>query len=216
MRAIITISVSCGMERDWELFERRRTSSVENRMKAARYFSKKGLQVAFGGEPFIISWHTLKNFEDMLKRMKSFGINRYNVYNLHLPAFVAKRLVEVDGIDIDAVWKGNQDSGWKKVLKELIELAKKHNVILGCPDFVNSGSYTEASNTCCGVDVKNPTTFNAITWKRLLLKGKDKQEVFEESWDGIGDKELGRQLLFGSHDKMYSMADVEGKKGFGL
>ena len=55
---------------------------------------------------------------------------------------------------------------WKK---KLIDLSKKYDIILGCPDFANSGwDFKEQSNTCCGVHVDNPCTWNVITWKRIM------------------------------------------------
>jgi hypothetical protein len=120
------------------------------------------------GEPFIPGYHTVDQFEDTLKLLKAYGIKSYNTYNLHLNDFVAKNLHQI-GIYIEKIWYHNRDEEWRPILRQLIDLAQRYDIILGCPDFVNSGSYTEQSNTCCGVTVPIPCTFNLMTWKKLLL-----------------------------------------------
>lgn len=210
MKAIITFSLSVGMEKDWELLEGKKTSSVGSRLEAAQAFLQAGLQVGFVGEPFIPGYHSEKEFESVLKLIRSYGINRYNTYNLHLNPFVAKRLVEVPGLDIEKVWKSNQDIIWKSILRDLIQIAQEQDVILGCPDFVNSDTYRERSNTCCGVEVENPCTFNFITWKRDLLdKGGLDKNYLESTWDGIGDFSKGESHFFCQSHDAYNWQDTD-------
>ena len=210
MKAVITISLSCGMERDWELLENKRVAPVQSRIEAARFFCAHGLQVGFIGEPFIPGWNTAQDFDAVLRRIKAAGVTRYNVYNLRLNAFVAKRLAQVPGLDIERVWTLNQDTAWRPQLLELLDIARRRGVKLGCPDFINSGQYQNPANTCCGVDVRNPTTFNFIKWKEQWMAGGGSftLEDLDKSWDGVGDYELGRALWEGrGPTDLYSWGD---------
>lgn len=207
--------MSPGLERDWELFERSRTTKPKERLRCAAFFIGKGFNVGFNGEPFIPGFHTVKDFEDVLKLLKQFRIPSYNTYNFHWNGFVARRLLDL-GVDIERIWFYNQDSEWAKILPQLIDLAKRYDIDLGCPDFVNSGAYVQRANTCCGVEVSNPCRFNVIEWKRQ--QGRSKNSVLEASWDGIGDYALGRKVMFGETEELFTMKDVEKvkEKGLGL
>jgi hypothetical protein len=170
---------------------------------------RQGVPIAVNGEPFIPGYHSVQEFEDMIKRLKSININRYNIYNYHFNAFVARRLNSV-GIDIEKIWYHNQDKQWKPILQQLLDIAKKYDIILGCPDFVNAGiDYDQRCNTCCGVDVKNPTTFNTHTWIRMIQEGKDQETILRESWDGIGDYAQGRAVLVNKSSKFYTINDAK-------
>jgi len=206
---IVQPIISCGVEKDWEVLERQRTTPISHRFTHIALLKREGMQVAVNGEPFIPGWHTVEQFEDMLKRLKSEGINRYNIYNFHFNDFVAKRLLDI-GLDIMAIWEGNQDENWKPIQQKLIDLAKKYDIILGCPDFVNTGSYFQKANTCCGVDVSNPMTFNTHTWKRILQQNPkmEVEEILSSTWDGIGDFEEGRKILTGDSKGFYTMKDI--------
>lgn len=200
--------VSPGLEKDWTLLERKKTTNPLNRIEFASRFKKKGFNVGINGEPFIPGFHEVKDFEDTVKLLKSKGITNYNTYNFHFNWYVAKRLAEIN-VDIERIWEYNQDINWKKILIQLIDISKKHGIVLGCPDFVNSGPYVESVNTCCGVNVENPTTFNIFTWKKRILKDPDlpKVSIFEESWDGVGDYEEGKKVFYQDSDKVFTLKD---------
>ncbi len=202
MMAIITP----GLEADWELFERNMTENPIDRVKMLSKLQKKGFNVGVNGEPFIPGYHTPEQFEETVKLLKSYGINRYNTYNLHFNDYVAKNLLKL-GLDIEKIWYMNQDKQWRRILKKLIEIAEKHDIILGCPDFVNSGwEYVQKCNTCCGLDVKNPCTFNTHHFKLAVQKGEDSRKC----WDGVGNYEEGLQIIEGTTDEMYTLKDVVG------
>ena len=208
---VVQPTISPGAEKDWEILERKRTTPIWLRFNHIGMLKNRGINVAVYGEPFIPGFHTVKDFEDILKRLKSAGIKNYNTYNLHFNDFVAKRLLSI-GLDIEAIWEGNQEGNWRSIQIKLIELAKKYGIKLGCPDFINSGDYRQETNTCCGIDVPNPCTFNTHNWKRRLQNGKRKDDILLDSWDGIGDFKEGGKILFGTSDKFFTMNDVIGKK----
>jgi len=203
---IVQPIISPGAESDWEVLERRCTTPVEDRIVHILLLKSNGVRVGVNGEPFIPGYHTVAQFRSLMRRLKSHGILNYNTYNFHFNDFVAKRLHGI-GIDIEKIWFHNRDQYWKPILVQLIEIAKKYGIVLGCPDFVNSGLYRESTNTCCGVTVPNPTTFNLINFKRRILAGEDREEVFQSSWDGIGDLEQGRRVFDGKEPDMYSLKD---------
>jgi len=204
---IIQPIISPGFNKDWEILERHRTTHPAVRIDTLIKLKKEGFNVAVNGEPFIPGYHTVQDFEYIIKILKGAGIKKYNTYNFHFNAFVAKRLHAI-GIDIQKIWEFNQDAKWKPILQQLIDIAKKHGVVLGCPDFVNSGKYIEQTNTCCGVTVPNPCTFNVITWKNRILNGEDPETVFADTWDGVGNFEEGRALFDGIDSNMYSLKDA--------
>lgn len=214
MKASIMPIISPGLDRDWEILEKGETTSPMMRIRYAVKLIRKNINVGINGEPFIPGFHTVKEFEDIIKILKKCKIKSYNTYNLHLNDLVAKNFHSI-GLDIEKIWYMNQDAQWKKILVQLIEIAKKHDIILGCPDFVNSGSYQEEVNTCCGLNVKKPTTFNVIYWKRNMPKHFDPEvspeKIFEDSWDGVGNYEEGKKLFEGRNEKMYSLKDIKAK-----
>jgi len=162
------------------------------------------------GEPFIPGLHTLKQFRSMIRRLKAIGIQSYNTYNLHLNDYVAKRLNNI-GIDIKKIWYYNQDREWRKIQRQLCDVATKEGIRLGCPDFVNTGKdWIEQANTCCGVNVPNPSKFNTHVWKRRLQKDKnaDPNHVLLNTWEGIGDYKLGVDIMEGHPCKVYTMRDA--------
>ncbi len=210
-KKLVTIMpvMSPGLDKDWELLERKRTTPPWERIKYLRDLKNKGVNVGVNGEPFIPGFHTVKDFENALKLLKEYEMNRYNVYNFHFNAFVAKRLHAI-GIDIEKIWYHNQDKQWKPILRKLLDLGKKYNIILGCPDFVNSGKdHKERANTCCGVDVPNPTTFNTHYFKKLRQEGKTPAEIINETYDGAGDLETGESIVWGdSNCNFYTLGDA--------
>ena len=199
--------VSPGLERDWELFERKGTTNPLDRIDDAARWQRLGFNVGINGEPFIPGHHTEKDFEEVLKLLKSAGLKSYNTYHLHYNDWVAKNFAAL-GLDVVKIWDLNQDAEWRKILRRLIDLAKAYDITLGCPDFVNSGKYQEPTNTCCGMNVPNPCTFNVIGWKKLVAAGKSPEEAIEETWDGIGEKEFGAALLAGRNEDFYSLKDI--------
>ena len=202
--------ISPGLSKDWEILEKKSTTAPRLRLKTLRYLDGLGLNVGVNGEPFIPGYHTVNDFEKTLKLLKEYKIKSYNTYNFHFNAFVAKRLHAI-GIDIEKIWYYNRDKYWKPILQQLLDLSKKYDIILGCPDFVNSGpKWREKANTCCGINVPNPCTFNTHHWKKMLQKGIDYtfQEIIDYTYDGIGDRELARMIVSGEECKMYTMKDA--------
>jgi len=207
----ILLIISPGGEKDWQLLERKKTDPIPVRLKHLKRWIKKGYAVGVNGEPFIPGFHTVEDFEDTVKQLKAVGVKSYNTYNFHFTPHVAKRLaLEVPEVDIEKVWRMNQDRPWKKILVQLLEIAKKHDMVLGCPDFVNSGmEYRETANTCCGIDVPNPCTFNTHYFKRLFQEGKTLEEILEATWDGTGDMKIAKQIVNGEIGcSFYTLRDV--------
>lgn len=204
---IVQPIISPGAENDWAILEKGRTTPIQQRISFIVSLKAAGVSVGVNGEPFIPGYHTVEQFEDMVKRLHSVGINNYNTYNFHFNDFVAKRLHAI-GIDIERIWHYNKDENWRPIYRQLIEIAKKYGMALGCPDFVNSGNYIEQTNTCCGINVPNPTTFNMMTVKRLML-GDDLsfEEAVTKCWDGVGDYAEGFCAMRGDNSKVFSLKD---------
>lgn len=212
-RELITILpiVSPGMEKDWDLLEKRGTTPPADRLRHAKQFLEAGFNVGVNGEPFIPGFHTVEDFRRTVAAVRAAGIPSYNTYNLHFNDLVAKNLNSI-GLDIAAIWEGNQDEPWRETLGQLIEVSRQEGIRLGMPDWVNSGDFAETANTCCGVNVSNPCTFNYPTWKRLKAQGLSDADVLAQSWDGVGNLEYGAQLLKGEVDGMYSLNDIHSKR----
>lgn len=202
--------ISPGGEYDWEILERKRTTKLRTRFRILRRWIKKGWNIGVNGEPFIPGLHTIEQFRSIIRRLKAIGIQSYNTYNLHFNDYVAKRLHEI-GIDIEKIWYYNQEGKWRQIQRQLCEISKEKNIRLGCPDFVNTGSnWIEQANTCCGVNVPNPSLFNTHYWKKKLQKGKavDPNHVLLSTWEGIGDYKLGVDIMEGHPCKVYTMRDA--------
>lgn len=204
----IMIVLTPGFLKDWEVFEKKGTTNPDDRLQDLIYFKKLGFNTGINGEPFIPGYHTIKDFEQIIRIIKSYGFKSYNTYHLHYNDWVAKNFLKI-GLDIEKIWHYNQDGEWKKILIKLIEITKKYDIDLGCPDFVNSGNYTERANTCCGIDVPNPCTFNMISWKKLYLQKNKIKDIIELTWDGIGNKKMGKELLEGKENNYYSLKDIK-------
>lgn len=207
---LITIMpvVSPGLEKDWEILERKRTTNPLGRLLLSRHLIRKGFPLGINGEPFIPGFHTIQDFEDTLKLLKFYKIQSYNTYNFHFNAFVAKRLHAI-GIDVEKIWYYNQDDQWKKILHKLLDLSTKYGIRLGCPDFVNTGKYwIEQANTCCGINVPNPATFNTHNFKRLKQEGKSTEEIIKLTYDGAGDMEQAKAIIEGKKCKFYTLKDA--------
>lgn len=204
--------VSPGMDRDWEILERQQTTRPGKRLADAANWAGRGLTVGINGEPFIPGFHTVGEFARVIRLIRNYGLKSYNTYNLHLNDWNAKAMYQV-GVDIERVWEMNQDRPWRDILQELISIAGAAGVVLGCPDFVNSGEYAEPVNTCCGFDVPNPCTFNLITWKKLRARGMSDEQIIDCTWDGVGDKEEGRRLLAGGVKELYTLDDIKRDDG---
>ena len=208
--------VSPGLDKDWELLERSRTTPPRDRILHASQFQRDGVNVGINGEPFIPGFHTVQDFRDTLVLLRDYGIRSYNTYHLHLNDHNAKAMFAA-GLDIERIHWMNQDTQWRPILKQLIEVAQELGIRLGCPDFVNSGSYQEDSNTCCGLNVPNPCTFNALQWKKLAATGlQDPNEIAKLSWDGVGDYQEGIRMISGEARGMYTLKDIvqEDTNGF--
>lgn len=200
--------ISPGGEKDREVLERGRTNPIAERMDHLKTLIKKGINCGVNGEPFIPGYHTVEEFEDIIKWLKSAGVKSYNTYNLHLNPFVAKRLHAI-GLDIEKIWRMNKDENWKPILSKLLDISRKHNFVLGCPDFVNTGKdWVESANTCCGVSVPNPCTYNSHFWKQRIQNGESPERVLLDTWDGTGDKQQGEDIVYGKKSKFYTLKDA--------
>jgi len=202
--------ISPGMELDWELMEGGNTEPIATRLSTIQEWGQQDIEIPFGvnGEPFIPGFHTVAMFEDAIRRLKAVGVKRYNTYNFHFTPHVAKRLVKIKGVDIEKIWNENHDANWKKILVQLLDIAKRYDMILGCPDFVNPGpDYRECANTCCGIDVPNPCTFNTHYFKKYAQDGLTAQQIIDVTNDGSGDYEEGRGVIIGSCKGMYTLKD---------
>lgn len=200
--------MSPGLDKDWELFERSRTTQPRKRLHFLRQMRHYGVPSGVNGEPFIPGVHTVEDFRDALLLLKSYGIGSYNTYNFHFNAFVCTRLHRL-GVDIEKIWYYNRDEQWRPILQQLLDLAKKYDIVLGCPDFVNSGpTWVEQVCTCCGIDVPNPTTFNTHHWKRLAQEGLTANEIIERTWDGSGNREEGEGVVRGTRHGFYTLEDA--------
>lgn len=201
--------ISPGGEKDWETLERGRTTPIHRRLRMIRRWVKRGYKVGVNGEPFIPGYHTPEQFREILQRLKAIGVNSYNTYNLHFNDYVVKRLHSI-GLDIERIWHYNQDEQWYPILQKLLDIARDEDIALGCPDFVNSGwGWREERNTCCGLNVPNPSLFNSHTWKRMLQQGKDPAKIIEKTWEGIGSKEKGEGIIYEKEGQdFYTMGDV--------
>lgn len=208
----VQVFITPGLERDWEVFERKRTTPIPDRFNHIYRLKSRGIPVAANGEPFIPGFHDLKDFRRAARRLKEAGVDRWNTYNLHLNPHVAKRFAKI-GLDLEKIWEMNQDSEWKKILPSLLQMAEAYDIKLGSPDFVNSGArHRDPANTCCGIDVPNPTTFNTHTWKRRVQEENSPEGILEHSWDGIGDFKKGVEVFEGTAEDLYTMKDA----GFGF
>jgi len=207
----LLIEITPGGESDWEVFERQRTTPVEDRLLHASKWNKKGLSVGIRGEPFIPGYHTTKQFRRMLRRLKSHGLRSYNTYNLHLNEYNAARFVKI-GLDLERIWEHNQDKLWAPIQKELCQIADEEGIILGCPDFVNVPCDWEAgTNTCCGVSVPNAFKFNTHWWRRRVQRGIDHKQILQATWEGIGtlaDLETGKRIINGTSTSHFTMKDA--------
>ena len=200
--------ISPGLSKDWQLLERKRTTHPRFRLKTLKHLSNNGLNCGVNGEPFIPGYHTVTDFERAVRLLKEYGVKSYNTYNFHFNAFVAKRLHAI-GIDIERIWYYNRDQYWRPILQQLLDIAKKHDIRLGCPDFVNTGpDWYEKANTCCGIDVPNPCEFNSHHWKWLIQEGHDPQYVFDRTNDGIGNPDEARKIITGEECDFYTMKDA--------
>lgn len=205
------VEVTPGGEGDWELFERKRTTAVKNRLKLAKKWVRSGVKVGIRGEPFIPGYHSYDQFRDILKLIKSYGFKSYNTYNLHMNDYTLKRLLNI-GLDIEKIWTMNQDYYWKDIQKKLCEIADEENIILGCPDFVNTPKgWRSKTNTCCGVNVPAAFTFNTHTWKIMLQAGVEPKKVLMRTFEGICSRQdfhKGDIILTGRSRAFYTMGDA--------
>jgi DNA repair photolyase len=200
--------ISPGLDNDWAVLERNQTTPIYTRLKQAKQLIDLGIPVGVNGEPFIPGYHTVDDFEHTLQMLKMFKIPSYNTYNFHFNAFVAKRLHAI-GIDIEKIWFYNQDTQWRPILQQLLDLAKQYGITLGCPDFVNSGRlWRERANTCCGIEVQNPCTYNTHHFKRAAQRGKTLQQILDETYDGSADFEQGRAIILGTKTDMFNLKDA--------
>lgn len=207
---LITIMpiISPGMDKDWEVLERKRTTSATARLAHCQKLISWDIPLGVNGEPFIPGFHTVQDFEDTIKALKSAGIKSYNTYNLHLNPFVAKRLHGI-GLDIEKIWRMNKDENWRPILQKLLDVSRKYDIILGCPDFVNTGpNWVERANTCCGINVPNPTTYNSHVWKLRIQNGESPESVLLDTWDGSGDKQQGEDIVYGKPSKFFTLRDA--------
>lgn len=200
--------ISPGLERDWEVLERKRTTHPVRRLEWLRKMAAQGVPVGVNGEPFIPGYHTPEDFRRACQTLREYGITRYNTYNLHFNDHVAKRFHEI-GLDIERIWKENQDAQWRPILRELLEIGDAEGVGVGCPDFVNSGpDRREPAPTCCGIAVPRPCRFNTHYWKRLAQHRVGAAEILRRTWDGVGDYQQGEAIVTGQRSGFYTLRDA--------
>ena len=210
-KELVTIMpiVTPGLEKDWDIFERKINTNPLRRLEHIQKLKDMGFNVGVNGEPYIPGYHTLEDMENTIRIISQIGTS-YNTYNFHENDFVYKRMAELQNpeVDIVKIWTENKDEPWGKLLPEIIKIAARYNVVLGCPDFVNSGKYLEKSNTCCGINVPNPFTFNAVNFKRDFLNGLSEEETIDKNYEGIGDIEEGK-VLFKKDQKIFTLHDIK-------
>ena len=208
-RVIITCTVTCGLNRDRKAFEPIDLPTPEARLRALADAQQLGFQVGVISEPFLPGWHTLEDWDQLLMALQDHQIKRVNVYHAHLNAFVLKRLNELPEIDIEKIYSLNQDVKWKPILHEIIKRTELAGITLGCPDWVNSGSFKHDCNTCCGVNVPVPTRFNFINWKEFgLVWGNIDWEMAQGFWDGVGNLVAGQHAFDGTSSEFYGFRDI--------
>jgi DNA repair photolyase len=220
-RSLVSIMpiISPGWGADWAKLEGGRTERPDSRLEAAVWWAAEGFNVGVNGEPFIPGFHTEDEFRVAVKRIRRAGIRSYNTYNLHFNDWNMKAL-HAAGVDVEKINDLNRgrapeldlaDDDWPQILPRLIKIAQDEGIVLGCPDFVNSGAYTEPSevNTCCGLRVPNPCTMNFITWKRMRAQGLSDSAILGNSYDGVGDSEEAAELLKGDVKNLYTLKDVQ-------
>lgn len=208
-RTTIMPVISPGLAWDWENLERSRTTHPVDRIKHCGEFLKAGFNVGVNGEPYIGGYHTPEMFRDTIKQLKAVGVRSYNTYFIHLNDLSLKQM-HAAGLDIEKIWWHAQDAQWKPIQRKLIEISREEGVVLGCPDFVNSGAYQEPTNTCCGMNVPNPSTFTVIAWKKLWLAGvRDIDDILARTWDGVGDLNEAHAILSGKRPDVFNLKDLE-------
>lgn len=215
-RGLLTLLpvISPGGEADWELLERRRTTPVNYRLRHIKQWIRRGWNVGVNGEPFIPGHHSLKQFEAMVKRLKKIGVRSYNTYNLHANDLVYKNLAEL-GLNVGRIYTYNQNSYWSRILMGLCNIAKEQGIILGSPDWFNVPKWwVEKANTCCGVDVPNPSRYNTHYFRLYKQKGKPPKAIARMLWEGIGDRQLGHDLVSGKNLKSKGLYDMS--EGLGI
>jgi len=204
------VEITPGGEADWELFERKRTTPVQRRLRIARRWQQQGIHVGVRGEPFIPGYHTAKQFRETLRLIRSYGLKSYNTYNLHMNEYTLHRLHDA-GLDIERIWEHNQDKLWRPLQRDLCRIADEEGINLGCPDFVNvPPGWKNCANTCCGVDVPGAFTFNTHNWRTLSEKGIPPKDIIDDTWEGIGtdeDRGMAKKILSGRSKDYYTMED---------
>lgn len=206
----LLIEISPGWDDDWRRFEPVGLTRHSERLKFVKHAMKMGLAVGVQGEPFIPGLHTVEDFRQTVQELVDAGVKSYNTYNFHLNAYVANSIHKIPGVDIEKIWKMNQDKYWKPILRQLLAVADEEGIILGCPDFVNTGmKWRETANTCCGINVQNPCTWNTHHMKQRLQSGARRGEVLKNCWDFVGDFNEGIAILDGTTKGHYTMKDAE-------
>ena len=56
--------------------------------------------------------------------------------------------------------------------------------------------------------IDNPCTFNIINWKKRIAAGEGIDGVLNETWDGIGDLNMGAAIIRGEKSDFYSLKDI--------
>jgi DNA repair photolyase len=208
----VLVVITPGRDLDWEIMEGKKTHTTLFRLEALKNFQEVGVPVGVQGEPYIPGFHTPSMFEETLKLLKSYGVKSYTTYNFHFTPFVAKRLAELRDprVDVEKIWYYNQDKEWRKILRELLDIAKRLGIRMGCPDFVNSGrKHVEPFNTCCGINVSNPCTFNTHYFKRFAQQGMSLDRILSLTNDGTGNYENALSILNGNTEsEFYTLRDA--------
>ena len=86
-----------GLEADWELFDIRKLR-IPWACKDVGEVEEERISGWIQWRTFHPGYHTVEQFKETPKLLKSYGIDRHNTYNLHMNDWVVKNLFKL-GLD---------------------------------------------------------------------------------------------------------------------
>lgn len=190
--------ISPGLSKDWEILEGKKTTPLQERLKHCRHFMKAGMNLSVNGGAFIPGYHTIQDFVKTCRTLKAYKIKSYSTHRFHTNLSAEKHLRAI-GIDTDLINRENTVENWQRILQRMLDISKKHGIVLNCSDFGNMGpKWKPQRNTCCGAQVQNPCTYNRHYWSAFIQGGKmSLDEIVKYSYDKIGNKEKGQKIIKG-------------------